>query len=205
MKYAIIGDIHSSKEDLEKVLSHIKEIASDAKIIGTGDLFECTVSKKDITDQKFTALSEVMLNPEGFVELLTFPTVFGNQEERILHITESKEPVRAWIEALPETLEIRGAEVIHGHQWKWGGNPWALQEEHQNERITFYGHSHTSMLSVNGKWQDIDFNIPYELGDGEVLVNVGAVVGACEWVLYEETESSTKKSKFVTFLCASRS
>lgn len=188
MKYAFIGDIHSSKEDLEKVFGQIKEKAPEAKMIGTGDLFECTVSKKDITDQKFESLSEVMLNPEGFVELLTFPTVFGNQEERILLITESEDPIRAWIENLPETILVEGAEVIHGHQWKWGGEPWSLLEVNPNERVTFFGHSHTSALSIDGKWQEIDFNTPYDISDKEVLVNVGAVVGACEWVLYDAAE-----------------
>ena len=50
MQYALLGDIHSSKDDLEKVLAHISEKAPNAKLIGTGDLYECTVSKKDITN-----------------------------------------------------------------------------------------------------------------------------------------------------------
>lgn len=204
MQYAIIGDIHSSKEDLEKVLAQIEEIAPVAKVIGTGDLFECIVSKKDIPDRKLEVLSEVMLNPEGFTELLTFPTVFGNQEERILFITKSVDPNLTWMEKLPEKMSIDGAEVIHGHQWKWGGNPWSLQEANQSERVTFFGHSHISALSIDGEWQDIRFNTPYDIGQGEVLVNVGAVVGAGEWVLYE-TNRGSKKSRCVTFLSALRS
>lgn len=199
VKYALIGDIHSSKEDLEKVLKQIKEIAPEAKVIGTGDLFECTVSKKDITDEKFTSVNEVMLYPEGFVELLTFPTVFGNQEERILRITESREKVRTWLKSLPEVIAIDGAEVIHGHQWQWGGDPWHLQKANQNKRITFFGHSHTSALCIDGKVQRIDFDARYDVSSGDVLVNVGAVVGDCEWVLYEDCEED---SAYVTFLRA---
>ena len=75
MYYALFGDIHSSKEDLEKVLTDITEKAPEAISVGTGDLFECTISKRDITDKKFRVLEEVMLIPEGFPELLTFFSV----------------------------------------------------------------------------------------------------------------------------------
>ena len=61
MQYALLGDIHSSKEDLEKVLAHISDKAPKAILLGTGDLFECTISKKDITDQKFSRLEDVMI------------------------------------------------------------------------------------------------------------------------------------------------
>ena len=30
MRYALLGDIHSSKEDLEKVLCHIEEVEPEA-------------------------------------------------------------------------------------------------------------------------------------------------------------------------------
>ena len=66
MHYALLGDIHSSKEDLEKVLADISEKAPEAVRVGTGDLFECTISKKNITDKKFTKLEDVMIIPEGF-------------------------------------------------------------------------------------------------------------------------------------------
>ena len=107
MKYALLGDIHSSKEDLEKVLGHIEEVAPDAMVIGTGDLYECTISKKDITDVKFTKLDQVMLNPKGFTELLNFPSVRGNQEERIIYITETDEPLRKSLDSMPKLLNLR--------------------------------------------------------------------------------------------------
>lgn len=46
MRYALLGDLHSSIEDTKAVLQHIQEIAPDSKIIGLGDLFECTIGKK---------------------------------------------------------------------------------------------------------------------------------------------------------------
>lgn len=190
MKYALIGDIHSSIEDLDKVLVHIQQIAPDAMLIGTGDIFECTISKKDITDQKFTQLSNVLLNPEGFESRLTFPTVKGNQEERIIQITQSDEPLREKLVNMPETITIEDAEVIHGHQWKWGGEPWALIEAEVKTSLVFYGHSHTSILTINGIQQEINWNTSFDVHGENVLVNVGAVIGEREWVFYDVTRQT---------------
>ncbi|WP_342504657.1 metallophosphoesterase family protein [Sporosarcina sp. FSL K6-2383] len=185
MRYALLGDIHSSKKDLEKVLADILNKAPEAELVGTGDLFECIISKKNITDKKFTELGEVMLIPEGFSELLTFPSVSGNQEDRILWITETEDPLRAKLAALPETANIGRAQVIHGHQWQWGGQPWALVHASVEQSFVFYGHSHQSGLSRNGIQQEIEFGIPYSVDGEKMLVNVGAVVGDCEWLLYD--------------------
>lgn len=189
MIYALFGDIHSSKEDLEKVLTHITEKAPEAIRVGTGDLFECIVSKKDITDQKFSTLEEVMLVPEGFPELLTFYSVRGNQEERIIQISDTEDPLREKLSSLPETFEIGSAEVIHGHQWKWGGDPWSLIRAEVHTSPVFYGHSHQSALSINGVDHAIEFGVPYDVSEEQVLVNVGAVIGDREWVLYDLDEN----------------
>ncbi|WP_318617437.1 metallophosphoesterase family protein [Sporosarcina sp. YIM B06819] len=194
MRYALLGDIHSSKNDLEKVLADILDKAPEAELVGTGDLFECVISKKNITDKKFNKLEEVMLIPEGFPELLTFPSVSGNQEDRILLITETDDSLRAQLAALPETIEIGHAQVIHGHQWQWGGQPWSLDYKSVEQSFVFYGHSHQSSLSRNDVRQEIEFGIPYSIEGEKVLINVGAVVGDLEWVLYD-TENKT-----VTFM-----
>ncbi|QBQ05379.1 metallophosphoesterase [Sporosarcina pasteurii] len=185
LKYAIFGDIHSSIEDLDQVLEHIEHISPEAKLIGTGDLFECTISKKDITDKKFTELNQVMLNPDGFETRLTFPSVKGNQEERIIQITETNNPLREKLVELPGTIMIENAQVIHGHQWKWGGEPWSLIAAEVNDPLVFYGHSHTSILTIDGNQQKIVWDHPYDVNGEQVMVNVGAVVGEREWVLYE--------------------
>ncbi len=52
MHYWVIF-IHQ-KMTLKKCLIDIEEVAKEATLIGTGDLYECTISKKDITDVKFT-------------------------------------------------------------------------------------------------------------------------------------------------------
>jgi predicted phosphodiesterase len=183
--YALFGDIHSSKEDLEKVLTDITEKAPEAIKVGTGDLFECTISKRDITDKKFQSMEEVMLIPEGFPELLTFFSVRGNQEERIVLITETEDHLREKLSTLPETFDIGPAKVIHGHQWKWGGEPWSLIHVEVNGSPLFYGHSHRSALSRDGVGQEIVFGVPYDVNGEKVLVNVGAVICDREWVLYD--------------------
>jgi len=45
MLYALLGDLHSNIEDTKAVLAHIQQTAEEAKIIGLGDLYECTVRK----------------------------------------------------------------------------------------------------------------------------------------------------------------
>ncbi|CAM3053308.1 metallophosphoesterase family protein [Filibacter tadaridae] len=196
MHYALLGDIHSSKTDLERVLADITDKAPNAVKVGTGDLFECTISKKNIAEAKFTRLEDVMLIPEGFQELLTFLSVKGNQEERILLITETADPLREKLSAMPTTFEIGNAEIIHGHQWEWGGEPWSPVHLEVEVSTVFYGHSHRSALSKNGKNQIVEFGIPYEIGGEHVLVNVGAVVGDREWVLYDQSANT------VTFMKA---
>jgi predicted phosphodiesterase len=187
MQYAIFGDVHSSKADLTAVLSDITERAPEAVLIGTGDLFECTISKRNVNERKYDSLEEVMLLPEGFVELLTFPSVKGNQEERILVITETDDPLYGILSAMPEKIELGEAELIHGHQWKWGGEPWALVEAEVSKNLTFFGHSHRSGMLRNGRDEEaVLFDHPYDVKDGQTLVNVGAVVSEKEWVLYDD-------------------
>lgn len=197
MQYAIVGDIHSSKGDLEDVLSHIKERAPEAVLIGTGDLFECTISKRYVNERTYSTLEEVMILPEGFDELLNFPSVKGNQEERILLITETDDPLLKMLSAMPEKIELDAAEVIHGHQWKWGGEPWSLLEADVSKGLTFYGHSHRSGLLRSGSEEEaVLFDHPYDVRGGQTLVNVGAVVSDKEWVLYDNMENT------VTFMKA---
>lgn len=194
--FALLGDIHSSKKDLEKVLADIAVKSPEANLVGTGDLYECTISKRDITEKKFVKLEDVMMIPEGFTELLTFLSVKGNQEERIVLITETEDPLREKLATMPESLEIQCAKITHGHQWKWSGEPRLPIYEQVDKSLVFYGHSHTSGLMHNGIHQQITFDVPYDVSGESILVNVGAVKEDCEWVLYDLLEST------VTFMKA---
>ena len=195
MQYAIIGDVHSSKDDLEKVLADIKKQAPDAVLVSTGDLFECTISKRHMTDKKYERLNDVMLLPDGFVDLLTFPSVIGNQEERILFITDTEDTLLGLLAAMPERIELGAAEVIHGHQFEWGGNPWTMLTADVSKPLTFYGHSHCSGIRREGlEDEQVNFGEIYEIDDRQTLVNVGAVIHDREWVLYDSV------SNIVTFM-----
>lgn len=190
MQYAILGDIHSSKQDLESVLADISVKAPNAIHVGTGDLYECTISKKDISERKYKNLDDIMLIPKGFTELLTFPSVQGNQEERILLISETDDALREKIAVMRQEIDIGEAKIIHGHQWKWGGDPWSLVHADINHSPVFYGHSHHSALFINGVEIKVELNKLYILSGENILVNVGAVVGDKEWVLYDTLKNT---------------
>jgi len=114
MLYALLGDLHSNIEDTKAVLTHIQQTAKEAKIIGLGDLYECTISKKKAQTMSGLSLQRAAIVENKFEELLTFPSIRGNQEERITQVTGIER-----FRALPETMEIDGATLMHGHQFKW--------------------------------------------------------------------------------------
>ncbi|WP_025784842.1 metallophosphoesterase [Sporosarcina sp. D27] len=186
MKVAFISDIHSSLDELKMVLEQIEKIAPDAKIVGVGDLFECTIGKKKLDGTTYPLLSEVMLNPVGFEQLLDFPSIRGNQEERILLVSRSADPLLQKISHLPERMRIGDALLIHGHQWPYNESP--PQQVTQGEPLVVHGHTHKSSWSVEGEEQKFHYFVPIELPQKSVTVNVGSVVDNKEWVLYDDCE-----------------
>lgn len=198
MRYALLGDIHSSITDLETVLLHITEFAPDAHLIGLGDLFECVIGKKRAKNEQFTQLSDVMIRPNGFENILSFPTVKGNQEQRIVDITSTNEGLYKLLEKLPETIELPGAVVTHGHQWEWGGDPWKPIIPSFEDKIVFYGHSHRAGVMERFESISFTYNDPVKLPHLNFQVNVGSVINHGEWLLYD-TELNT-----ITFMKAKK-
>ncbi|MFC4411315.1 metallophosphoesterase family protein [Chungangia koreensis] len=191
MQFAMLGDLHSSINDTQSVLNHIKEIAPSSEIIGLGDLYECVISKTRITE-RFNSINDVMARPNGFEELLTFPSVRGNQEERIEIIMSGKDPLLEQIVQYPEVIEIPGAKVIHGHQWEWSGNPWLPFIPFEHNELVFFGHSHRSAYYMDGDWKVPQFGITYEFKGKKAGINVGSVIDNREWVLFDsDTQSVT--------------
>ena len=95
MQYALLGDLHSDVKNTKAVLKHIEEIAPHAKIIGLGDLYECTIGKrKAATLTKHVSLEEAVIMKKKFTKLLTFPSIIGKQEERIATVTGRKKVAR---------------------------------------------------------------------------------------------------------------
>ena len=193
MIYALIGDLHSSIEDTKAVLTHIEQTARNAKIIGLGDLYECSVSKKNAKNIKKLPLHRAAVIEEEFEHLLTFPSIHGNQEERITRITGIQRFVQ-----LPEIIEIENATLMHGHQFQWDIH-WQPTLPPFTKQFLFFGHSHECGVYQHEKKLPIPihFGQPLTLPDQQYGVNVGSVVVHREWCLYN---SATQTITFMKAL-----
>jgi len=190
MQYALLGDLHSSVADTKAVLEQIRRYAPAAKIIGLGDLYECHVGKRKAETTRGISIKKAAHMPKDFAPLLTFPSVRGNQEERIELVTGRRDFVH-----LPEKLTIDGAVVMHGHQWKWTKG-WLPVLPKTDPPLLFFGHSHIAGLYRKGKPLPIQYGEPILLKKKRYGINAGAVWGAREWVLYDSAERT------VTFMKA---
>lgn len=179
MKYALIGDLHSHTKRTKKVLQHIKETAPDATIIGLGDLFECTIGKKKAQVARNLPVHDAAIISEKFKKLLTFPSIIGNQEERIALVTGEQQFLN-----YKEKIVIDGATLMHGHQFQWDDN-FEPTFPPQETPLLFFGHSHRAALYVNGQRTPVPYNVPLQLNDKPYQINVGAVVENKEWCLYD--------------------
>lgn len=188
MKYALIGDLHSHTKRTKKVLQHIKDTAPEAQIIGLGDLFECTIGKKKAEETRNLPIEQAAIISEKFIELLTFPSIIGNQEERIALVTGEKRFLQ-----YEDKMLIEGATLMHGHQFEWDEHFEPTFPQHETP-LLFFGHSHRAAIYVNGQRTPVPYNIPLQLHDKSYQINVGAVVENKEWCLYDST------NKTVTFL-----
>lgn len=179
MKYALLGDLHSHYKNTKKVLKHIQKVAPQAEIIGLGDLFECTISKKKAKDIRNVKLKEAAIVDEKFINLLTFPSIIGNQEERIALVTGDQRFLK-----YEAQKKIENATLIHGHQIEWDDsfNPTfpVIQTP-----LLFFGHSHDSAIYADGVRHKVPYNIPLSIGHKSYQINVGAVVDNKEWCLYD--------------------
>lgn len=190
MKYAIISDLHSHYKNTKKVLKHIQDVAPQAEIIGLGDLFECKIGKKKAKTIRNAKLKDVAVIEEKFINLLTFPSIIGNQEERIALLTGDNRFLQ-----YEEVREIEHATLIHGHQIDWD-ETFHPTFPVVNTPLLFFGHSHEAAIYINGLRQRVPYNIPLAIGKNPYQINVGAVVDNKEWCLYDSDEMT------VTFLQA---
>lgn len=190
MKYAILGDLHSSVEDTKAVLDNIRLNATNAEVIGLGDLYECRIGKKKAKDVFGISFEEAAEYSDEFEQLLKFPSVRGNQEERIMKVTG----LNIFL-TLPEYIEIEGAEIIHGHQFKWSSD-WKPFLNQIDASIVFFGHSHDAGLYRKGTKKEFQYGQPIYLKNKKYGVNVGSVIENREWCLYDSDDRT------VTFMKA---
>lgn len=186
MQYAILGDLHSSTADTKAVLAHIARVAPQATIIGLGDLYECKIGKKKASTLRNLSFSEAAESSPEFEKLLTFPSVYGNQEERITLITNTSRFTH-----LLREIYIDNAVIIHGHQFTWDAN-WQTTFPKFKHNLLFFGHSHQAGLyTKKGKPKKIRaFNTPLSVEGKKRAINVGAVVGTREWCLYDSSNAT---------------
>ncbi|MEK4387425.1 metallophosphoesterase family protein [Solibacillus sp. FSL W7-1464] len=190
MKYAILSDLHSHYKNTKKVLSHIQQVAPNAEIIGLGDLFECKIGKKKAKLIRNAKLRDAAIIDDKFMSLLTFPSIIGNQEERIALVTGDNRFLQ-----YENALVIEHATLIHGHQIEWDKtfNPTfpSIQTP-----LLFFGHSHEAAIYKDGLRQPVPYDIPLAVGNKQYQINVGPVVDNKEWCLYDSKEMT------VTFMQA---
>ncbi|MGG3448924.1 metallophosphoesterase family protein [Domibacillus aminovorans] len=179
MEYALLGDLHSSIDDTKAVLAHIELTVPNAKVVGLGDLFESKIGKRKAATIRLSRLEEAAVWSEEFVSLLTFPSVRGNQEERIMVVTSGNQ-----YEHLPEHIIIDGAVLMHGHQWKWT-KEWTPVLPKTEPSLLFFGHSHEAGLYRKGRRLPFSYGVPVHLKKKRYGINAGAVWGTREWVLYD--------------------
>jgi predicted phosphodiesterase len=197
MKYALIGDIHSSIDDLKAVLRHIQNVDPSLVIVGTGDIYECIIGKKRAKKEKFNKLAKVTIEPEKLDPYLTFPTVYGNQEERIVAICIENHSIIDQIKTLPSKIIIQNATITHGHEWQWDGDPLTPKFPIEEGKLVFFGHSHTSKLYMNGICIPFQFNQKIHINSGHTAVNIGSVIDHREWVLYDSEDKTIEFKKLV--------
>ncbi|MEK5186483.1 metallophosphoesterase family protein [Solibacillus sp. FSL R5-0691] len=190
MKYAILSDLHSHYKNTKKVLNHIQQVAPNAEIIGLGDLFECKIGKKKAQTVRHAQLKDAAIIDERFMSLLTFPSIIGNQEERIALVTGDERFLQ-----YENALVIEHATLIHGHQFEWDEtfNPTFPNIE---TPLLFFGHSHEAAIYKDGLRHSVPYDIPLAVGKNQYQINVGPVVDNKEWCLYDSEEMT------VTFMQA---
>ncbi|ATP41899.1 metallophosphatase family protein [Solibacillus sp. R5-41] len=193
MQYALLGDLHSHYKCTKSVLEHIKEVAPQAEIIGLGDLFECTIGKKKAQKIRNAPVEVAAILEKEFTNLLTFPSIIGNQEERIALVTGDKRFLQ-----YENVYEIENATLMHGHQFDWDEdfNPTFPPIE---TPLLFFGHSHHAAIYVNGERQAVPYNKPLSIGEKCYQINVGPVVENMEWCLYDSEVMSVTFMQAIKF------
>lgn len=179
MQYAIFGDLHSHKKHTKRVLSHIQVVAPNALLFALGDLYECKIGKRKAAAVRNIPLEQAVSAKKKFEELLTFPSVIGNQEERIALVTGTERFLQ-----YEEKLYIDNAMLIHGHQFEWDERFEPTFPEFHTP-LVFFGHSHRAAIYVDGVRTAVVYNMPMFVGNKQYIVNVGSVVDTMDWCLYD--------------------
>ncbi|QDQ15002.1 metallophosphoesterase family protein [Streptomyces spectabilis] len=215
MRYAVVTDIHGDTSALRAVLARVRDQGL-RRIICLGDVFECHISKHDVTHHTFTDIGEVFDQEPELAALLDGALVLrGNQEERIGALVPDQ-ALPAWARPVldaPLTFVTDFATYCHGHALPPWHEPepglWCPLDAEFGGRALFYGHHHRSALHRlpdTGRDGEGVVSVPPRFGaavplapDARYLVNVGPVRGPRPaWAVVDETEATVTHYRIET-------
>lgn len=186
MRYAIISDIHSNLEALERILSAL-EIENIEKFICLGDLVgyganpnECVERVKELTDL-------VIAGNHDYASCgMTDTKYFNPVAKRAISWTESvlTEENKEYIKNLGLTLKIKDAFFVHSSpsepatwQYIFSLDDAIFEFQYFEEKICFIGHSHIAFaIRERGRrysvveWKEFPINT-----NARYIINVGSV------------------------------
>ncbi len=191
MRIAVVSDVHANLTALEAVLKHAESERSLDRVWSLGDLV-------GYGPQPAECLALLRRQP--------FHSVAGNHDLAATDVIDTEEfnPAaaaanawnadqlgdedRAFLRALPRTLELEGIQLAHGSLrdpvWEYLITiPGALaQFELMSARFSFVGHTHVPLVFVEGGEAvfDLDYTQPaagsvLELGERRLILNPGSV------------------------------
>ncbi|GHC73343.1 hypothetical protein GCM10007079_07180 [Nocardiopsis terrae] len=201
MRYAIVTDIHGDVTALRAVVHQVERQGVDG-LLCLGDVFECLVSKRDVTSHVFGGVSEVFdPDPEVAALLEGAAHVRGNQEERIASLIPGG-ALPDWARPLihaPLERRTSSASFCHGHTLSWHQPEpglWSPVAESALRTLLVHGHHHRSVVhrlhadpdGVRSERVPFRFGVETHLSpDVRHIVNVGSVRGpAPAWAVMDE-------------------
>ncbi|HEV8538811.1 MAG TPA: metallophosphoesterase family protein [Bacteroidota bacterium] len=178
MRIAIISDIHSNLEGLEKTLSLIKQHTID-EIICLGDIVGYGANPNECIELVRQATPHVLLGNHDEAAIDLAKTEYFNPFARIAaewtnhELTESN---MAYIRGLPYSIDRNGLLFVHSspyepEEWHYVLSPVDAQFNFSyfSEPICFVGHSHVPVVFCEDIWTQ-------EVEPGKkFIVNVGSV------------------------------
>lgn len=178
MKYAIISDIHSNLEALQKALTIIDEKKVD-EIICLGDVVGYGANPNECVELIRSRCSAVVLGNHDAAALNTALAYDFNAIARRAVIWTSEQLTnenKGYLSSLPMTIQTENILFVHSspeapEAWDYIIDPDEASQALQNveEQICFIGHTHVpGIYSLRGRAKHIS-------RDEQFIVNVGSI------------------------------
>jgi diadenosine tetraphosphatase ApaH/serine/threonine PP2A family protein phosphatase len=182
---AIFSDIHGNLQALEAVLEDINE-KGISKLVCLGDIVgygaqpaECLERVRKLGCKVVMGNHDALCADGGVLEGLSERTRPG-----VLWAREQLDAdQKAWLAALPYSLETEGCEMVHASLWQpelWRyvltTDEAALHFKKQKKQVCFIGHTHFPQAWEEGAERALDPISMEDIREGKrYIVNVGSV------------------------------